>query len=216
MVLVEGGTLMRARAAPVILLAALTVIAACEEDTVSPPAENNTTWWLEPDSTNLGILVLDYLSYDLEGGRLDHYAACDDCDRDSIPFQLIYRPPIDLGYITFVYTHTGDTVLHATTVWGGRGKIEFPDQFLPSSEFELLPWRFAAPMSVEYFVNSRKTDPFETADTAWSRVASLDIVGEFARSDYRVGIYHHGASHATYDPAYDSWVIFLYRGRSEP
>jgi hypothetical protein len=208
--------MVRARASLMLVFAALMTFSACEEDTVSPPPEKQPTWWLEPDSMNLGILVLDELTYEFLGGRVDHFALCDTCDRDSLPFEVISNPPVDFGDITFRYTYTGDTILYATTVWNGWGEIKHPAEFLPPSDFEKLPWRFAPPLSVEYFYNDGKTDPFAAGDTAWSRVASLDIVAEFAKSDYRVGIYAYAASHAVVYPQHDRWVIFLYRGQVEP
>jgi hypothetical protein len=190
---------------------------ACEDESVSPRPEKQPTWWLEPDSMNLGILVLDYHSYEFIGGRVDHYALCDTCDRDSLPFQVIYNPPLDFGDITFKYTYTGDTLLYATTVWNGWGQIEYPPEFLPPSDFERLPWRFAPPISFEYYNNGGKRAPFASADTAWSRIASMDIVGEFARSDYRVGIYIYAAGSGVLYPTPDRWVVFLHRGRiTEP
>jgi hypothetical protein len=72
-------------------------------------------------------------------------------------------------------------------------------------------------VSFEYFYNPGKTAPFTAGDTAWSRVAALDIVGEFAKSDYRVGIYLHRASAGSLYRDDDHWVVFLYRGRkTEP
>jgi hypothetical protein len=200
----------RILAVMLVLLAGLT---ACEEDSVSPPPGENPKWWLEPDSMNLGILVLDYLTYEFEGGRVDHFALCDTCDRDSLPFEVIYNPPVDFGDVTFRYTHTGDTILYATTVWNGWGEIEYPREFLPPSDFERLPWRFAPPLSFEYYNNTGKKDPFASADSAWSRIASMDIVGEFAKSDYRVGIYAYGAASAPAIPERNKWVIFLYKKR---
>ena len=207
---------MGARVWLAILLVALVAIVACEDDTVSPPPEKKPSWWLEPDSMNLGILVLDQLTYEFLGGRVDHYDLCDGCDLDSLPFEVISNPPVDFGDVTFRYTHTGDTVLYATTVWNGWGEIQHPAEFLSPSEFEKLPWRFAPPGSVEYFYNDGKTAPFASGDSAWLRVASMDIVGEFAKTDYRVGIYAYAASHAVLYPQHDRWVIFLYRGHVGP
>jgi hypothetical protein len=206
---------MGARVGLTILLIALVAIMACEDDTVSPPPKEKPSWWLEPDSMNLGILVLDYLTYEFIGGRVDHYALCDTCDRDSLPFEVIYNFPLDFGDITFRYTETGDTILYATTVWNGWGQIEYPGEFLPIRDFEWLPWRFAPPISIEYFNNEGKTTGWARADTAWSRAASMDVAAEFAKLDYRVGIYAYGAASAPAIPELNRWVLFLYRGRDE-
>jgi hypothetical protein len=195
-----------------VLVVLLISVMACEDDPVSPPPDpdNEPTWWLEPDSMNLGILVLDPLTYELIGGRVDHYASCDTCDRGGLPFEVIYRPPLDFGSITFTYTHTGDTLLHATTVWNGWGEIQYPEDFLPPNEFEQLPWRFAPPIGVQYYINSGEREQWAAADTAWCRVSSLDVAGEFSKSDYRVGVYYYVAEHVTGGWDHDRWVIFMY------
>jgi hypothetical protein len=197
------------------LLVGLVVMVTACEDAVSPPPNDEPTWSLEPDSMNLGILVLDYLTYEFIGGRVDHYAPCDTCDRNGLPFEVIYNPPVDYGDITFRYIHTGDTLLYATTVWNGWGQIEYPEELLGSSAFEWLAWRFAPPTSVQYYINSGEREPWADADTAWSRVAPMNVVGEFAKSNYRVGIFYYGAANMPmpYALYYNRWVIFLYRAR---
>jgi hypothetical protein len=203
----------RVRFGLLVVLATLMCMTACEEDTVSPPPEEKPTWSLEPDSMNLGILVLDYLSYELKGGRVDHYALCDSCDRDSLPFEQIYEPPNDYGSVTFRYTETGDTLLYASVIWIGPGRIEYPRKFLPASIFTRVNDLPDAPLSIEYFYNSRKTQPFAEGEAAWFRVRTLDVVREFATSPYRVGVYWHIARDGEFVPELDSWVVFLYRGR---
>jgi hypothetical protein len=200
----------RILAVMLVLLAGLT---ACEEDSVSPPPDENPKWWLEPDSMNLGILVLDYLTYEFEGGRVDHFALCDTCDRDSLPLEQTYEPPNDVGNIVFRYSGTQDTVLHATEVWAGTGRIKYPREFLPPSDFARTVELPSPPLSIEYYHNSGKTELYAEADTAWFRVRGLDVVKEFATEPYRVGIYWHRARAAVWEPGSDSWVVFLYRGR---
>jgi hypothetical protein len=194
------------------MLTFLTCLTACEEEAVTPPTEKEPTWWLEPDSMNLGILVLDYLSYDLEGGRVDHYAACDTCDRDSLPFEQIYEPPSDYGTVTFRYTETGDTLFYATVIWNGVGWIEYPRAFVPPSVFTRVNEIPDPPISFEYFYNNSRTQPWLEADAAWLRVRTLDVVREFAASQYRVGIFLYAPRSGSAHPSVDSWIIFLYRG----
>jgi hypothetical protein len=184
-------------------------IMACEDDSVSPPPE--PTWWLEPDSVNIGILVLDYLTYEFEGGWVGHFSPCNSCGQDSLPFEQIYEPPLDLGSVTFRLKETGDTLLYASVVWMGPGRIEYPDEFLPPSDFHRLGRLPNAPLGIEYFYNDGKAQPYAEADSAWSSVRNLDIMGEFASLPYRVGVYWHGARYANPDPERDSWVIFIYR-----
>jgi hypothetical protein len=207
---------MRARASLILVFTVLMTLGACEEDTVLPPPGGTPTWWLEPDSMNVAILVLDYLSYELEGGRVNHYAPCDGCDRDSLPFEQIYEPPNDYGSVTFRYTETGDTLLYASVIWIGPGRIEYPREFLPASIFTRVNDLPDAPLGIEYFYNSRKTQPFAEGEAAWFRVRTLDVVRAFATSPYRVGVYWHIARDGEFVPELDSWVVFLYRGRLDP
>jgi hypothetical protein len=206
--------LTRVKLSLVLVLAFLTCLTACEEEAVTPPTEKEPAWWLEPDSMNLGILVLDYLSYDLKGGRVDHYAPCDTCDRDSLPFEHIFEPPMDIGSVTFRYTETGETLLYASVIYIGNGYIEYPAEFLPPTEFKRVKATPDPPASFEYFQNGGKVAPFAEADTAWSRVWCTDLVESFALSSYRVGIYKHTARSGSPDPALDSWVVFVHQGRS--
>lgn len=197
-----------------ILFAVLLSITACEEDSVSPPPEERPAWWLEPDSMNLGILLLDYVTYDFEGGWVGHFAPCDTCDRDSLPFEHIFEPPLDVGSVTFRYTETAETLLYASVVYIGIGIIKTPGDFLPPSEFKRVPVSLEAPISIEYFSNGGRRAPYADADTAWSRVRCLDLVRDFASASYRVGIYRHNACSGSSEPALDTWVVFVYRGRS--
>ncbi len=197
------------------VLLAVALLAGCEDSVVQVVPPGPSPWVLEPDSMNLGILILDFLSYEFEGGRLDYFPPCDSCDLDSLPFDQIYNSPNDFGDITFKYTETGDTLLHATVIWGGSGRIVYPSEFAAPERFTRTSPPLQSPVSVEYFFNDAKTSPYAKADTAWQQVKTLDIVREFSRSEYRVGIYRHRAwSGGTY-PTPDSWVIFLYKGRCQ-
>jgi len=196
-----------------LILVLLVGMTACDEDSVCPPPDSKPGWWLDPDSMNLGILVLDYLSYEFEGGRVDHFVLCDTCDRDSLPFEQIYDPPSDEGSVTFRYTETADTLLYATVTNMGPGWIEYPRELLPPSDFTRVNGLPNPPLSIEYFYNNRKTPPYAEADAAWLRVRTLDVVSEFATSPYRVGIYWHNGWAGDDVLEMDSWVVFLYRGR---
>ncbi|MFQ5512773.1 MAG: hypothetical protein ACE5EO_13120 [Candidatus Krumholzibacteriia bacterium] len=200
------------RAAVLAILLVVAVLGGCEDAVVIPPGPS--PWVLKPDSMNLGILILDFLSYEFEGGRLDYFPPCDSCDVDSLPFEQIYNPPVDLGDITFRYTETGDTLLYATTIWGGSGRIVYPSEFLATERF-IRTWPpLRPPVRMEYFFNDARTTRFARADTAWQHAKTLDVVREFSSAEYRVGVYLHGARSADPDPTLNSWVIFLYRSGS--
>jgi hypothetical protein len=162
---------------------------------------------------NIAILLVDDLTGDLLGGRVDHFAPCDRCDQDSLPVSVLYKPPmIDIGSSTFVYTGTGDTLLDIEVHYSSADRIKYP-QFLPPTVFRELPWRFAPPLGFEYFFVNGRTDAINNADIAWSHVSSLDIVGEFAKSEYRVGFVLLTVYDTETYEVFRCWVIFLSRGR---
>jgi len=193
-----------------IVLSLILSLAACDDDKLTLPIADRPVWSFEPDSMNIGILLIDYLTGDLLGGRVDHFAPCDSCDRDSLPVTVLYVPPMDIGSSTFIYTGTQDTLLYIQTNWSAPPEIRYP-QFLPPTAFQELPWRFAPPLKVEYFGGAGRTDPINNADIAWSHIESLDVVGEFAKSAYRVGIsLLPGYERETYGDY--RWLILLSRG----
>jgi len=165
---------------------------------------------------NLAVLVSDYSTYEFEEGTLNYYPPCASCDQKGLPFDLIYNPPGDFGDIAFKYSENGDTLFYGTIVWMGHGAISYPTDFYDKSEFEWMSSRPNAPASIEYFdVFGSDRETFKAkADSAWQRVRSLDIVAEFAKTEYRVGIYMYPPSVGVFDPSVAKWVIFVYRGRS--
>jgi hypothetical protein len=189
---------------------------ACDDTSVSA---GSTTWLIKPGSMSLAILVSDYLSYTFEEGTLDHYPDCGHCDDDGLPFSIRFNSPGDFGDITFHYTETGDTLFHGTIVWLGTGRIEFPASFTPAGEFEAAGVPPGDPLSIEYFNISPQLDE-ETfkaqATLAWNRVKDLDIVGEFAKGEYRVGIYLYAPAVGVFVPDLAKWIVFLHRQKHLP
>ena len=51
---------------------------------------------------NLAILVLDFLSYEFEEANITYYPLCDNCDLDSLPFDIEFIYPFDYGNIIWV------------------------------------------------------------------------------------------------------------------
>lgn len=197
-----------------ILIAA--IVPACDDTSVSA---GNTRWIIKPGAMSLAVLVCDYLSNTFEEAALDYYPACDGCDSAGLPFSVRFNPPGDFGDISFQYTAGGDTLFAGTIIWLGAGQITYPGDFFPASEFETAAVPARDPMSVEYFNIYPKLneETFETqADFSWNRVKDLDIVAEFAKDDYRVGIYLYAPSVGVFNPELAKWIIFLHRQKQIP
>jgi len=191
------------------------VVFGCGDDSTSPGTGDDGRWPLDPDSMNLAVLVSDYLTYEFEMGTLDYYPPCASCDEDSLPFDVVYHPPGDFGDITFRYTETGDTLFFGTIIWMGHGAIKYPSHFSDSDEFEKVSDLPTDPTSIEYFrVFGSDEETFKAkADSAWHYVNTLDIVAEFAKAPYRLGIYMYPPVQGVFDPAAAKWIVFLCRGK---
>ncbi len=166
---------------------------------------------------NFAVLALDYLTYEFEEGALNYYPACNGCDNDSLPFDVVFNTPADFGDIAFRYTETGDSLLFGTIIWMGTGELTQPDNFLPAGGFGELSAAAGEPVRKEYFniyppLNSAEFDA--RADTAWANVNRLDITWDFAMKDYRVGFYLYAPRVGVFDPGAAQWIVFLYRGKT--
>ncbi|UCH82984.1 MAG: hypothetical protein JSW50_10990 [Candidatus Latescibacterota bacterium] len=165
---------------------------------------------------NLAVLVSDYTSYQFEKGALNYYELCNGCDDNGLPFTVTYNPPGDFGDITFEYDHTGDTLFFGTIIWMGRGGIVVPKVFFEKEQFERVGKPSRDPLSVDYFniVPQLDEDRFkEKADSAWAEVRTIDLVAEFAKNPYRIGIYLYAPAQGVFDPSVAKWIVFVYRGR---
>ena len=176
--------------------------------------------FIKEDSMNLAILVLDFLSYEFEEANISYYPLCDSCDLDSLPFVVKFTSPMDYGEILFKYSPNADTLFYASIWWMGMGEIYYPDQFLPSSEFEYQTSSISLPNHVQYFdywliPGYCSEERFkEKADSAWMTIDSLLIVEEISQYTFRVGIYAYTPSVGMFDPYLAKWIIFLYYGNS--
>ena len=187
----------------------------CSDDSTGPCNCGDPRWPLDDDSMNLAVLVSDFTSYDFEEGALNFYKLCSGCDADGLPFDVIYKPPGDFGDITFRYTETSDTLFYGTIVWLGHGGIGYPEVFFGKEQFERVSALSRKPLSIEYFniLPQYDDDTYKAmADSAWTSVKTLDLVDEFAKKSYRVGIYMYAPAVGVFDPSAAKWIIFVYRG----
>jgi hypothetical protein len=201
----------------ILFLLALSIAAtACDDTSLST---GQTKWIIKPGAMSLAVLVSDYLSYSFEMAALDYYPTCDGCDDAGLPFSIRLRAPYDFGDITFEYTATGDTLFYGTIIWLGTGGIGYPREFTPAGEFESAADPPEDPASIEYFNITPQMDDeiFKArADSAWQEVRDLDIVGEFAKGQYRAGIYLYAPAVGVFDPGAARWIIFLERQKPLP
>jgi hypothetical protein len=197
--------------------AILLAVIGCGERIIEMGDNQDTTWPLRDDMMNLAILLVDYQSYEFEEGNLSFYPPCESCDADSLPFLVIFSDTWDyFANISFLYTETGDTLFYATVIWDGQGEIHYPDEFLLANSFKTKTSPAQEPVSIQYFSiypDMPESTFHQKADSAWTAVINLDIVHDFAREDYRTGIYLYPPSVGVFLPEVARWVVFLYRGK---
>jgi len=196
------------------LIVIVVALLACEGDQgpVAPAAFN---WLLEPDSTNVGILVVDYTTERFEGGFLRTYPPCTECTNDSLPLSFTFVSHTDGLELIFTYEQTGDTVLYVTEVWMGTGMILYPPALWPADTFKVLWTPFYEPVHTEYYDMGwpDETQYMTRSEAAWQSLRELDLVGAFAQNPYTVGVFLYTPAVGVIDPEKAKWIFMLYQNR---
>jgi hypothetical protein len=182
---------------------AVLMLSGCAENTATEPFSPPSRWTIRSDSANVAILQFNRQTYALERGILRRYALCQSCDLDSLPFEWTREQAADFGWELFRYLGAQDTVLYATTIFMGTGRIIVPSTLLPPDSFSVGTGIVGSPVSIRYY--SRVG-----ADTAWAAARTLDITREFSKGAYRVGIFRYAPVAGEYYA--EKFIVFLYAG----
>ena len=164
------------------------------------------------DSTAIAILVVNFQNFAFEGARVSHFPQTGNTQDSNLPFVITQKNPTDFGWILFSYHPTGDTVLAASIVWHGQGRISYPHSFAPVDSFQLLGTSVQQPSSVERFVyllTFSDDSLVSMTDSVWSSICNLDIVHDFNRANMRVGYYLYPPTVGLFDPSHAKWIVFL-------
>ena len=178
--------------------------------------ESSGRFWLKDDTTNIAILIVDYLTYNFEGGTVQYYPLPNSITTDSLPFEIEYLPPSDFGHIIFKLPVSHDTLFYGTIIWHGQGEIKYPQEILPSDSFGMTTYPINEPLSVNHYEDislSFLQNLSEKADTAWNVVKTLDITKQFSESTYRLGLYLYPPTVGLFISSRAKWIIFLYSER---
>lgn len=169
---------------------------------------------IKPYNLNLCVLIVDYTTYNFEGGNISYYERCD--YTENLPFVIDYKSPSDIGWITFRIKTTSDIVFDASIIWNGTGEINYPEEFSNSEPFDKIYKKVSKkPTHIEYFKSNGDritNDVFfiQKADSAWNAVSSMNIINKFSYVKYKVGIYMYAPRVGQFDPKDAKWIIFLY------
>ncbi len=168
---------------------------------------------IKHDIVNLATLIVDFETYEFEGGDISYYS-CANCSTDSIPFTIDYQAPCDFGGVTFTLSSTQETVFDATIVWMGLGYILYPNSFGLSAPFINANRLTTKPSDLKYIYahGSEIVDANEilAADSAWNSIDSLEITNLFAENGFEATILLYTPTVGLFNPAVAKWIIFLY------
>ncbi len=203
-----------------LFLLALFFLFSCEKST-EPVTSLENEMALQKNAINIATLLLDFETYEFEGGNLRTFALDQASDSDSLPFMVSFVYPADFGSVLFQLDQSADTVFYGTIVWRGEGEIFIPRHIVPADSFNISSGIFKEPMSIYHYeyislplLDSLAHDSTfnikEKADSAWYAIKNLGITREFSKVDYRVGIYLYPPSVGAFIPSRAKWIVFLY------
>ncbi len=175
-------------------------------------------WELDYNSANFAFFIVDFSTYNFEGGyftKFDYHPGYDDTE---IPFNIVYNPPLDYGNIMFAYSATGDSIFSADIWWAGQGQITFPDSIEDASQFRYDSSQSILPYSVSYYdyVYELEDSIFlQKADSSWLAVNKLSVLEKFdsVGNVFRVGLYLYAPAVGAFEPSVAKWIVYLYRGQ---
>jgi hypothetical protein len=178
---------------------------------------------IKEDSMNLAIFIVDFTTYNFESANISYYTKCtNSCDDTALPFIYYFDSWWDYAHVYFNYTFDNSLFFKAEIVWMGAGQIEYPTSWTPASNFPYMTTSVSLPSDAQYYdatlVGNYYTWPEykQMGQMAWKSIDSLEITNEFASKPFRVGLFGYSRTEAPFYPSYADWIIFLYRGNTEP
>lgn len=170
---------------------------------------------LKSDSLNFVTLVVDYDTFEFEGGNISYYEPCNNCTEDSIPFEVLVNYPGDFGDITFSIQNTLETAFFATIIWMGTGEIYHPESFSATYPFNNIGNKVEKPDNIEYYDKYgtkvyNDSSFINSADSAWYKIDSLEITKLFSENNYKAAIFLYPPSVGIFSPEAAKWIIFFY------
>jgi hypothetical protein len=184
------------------------------------------------NKANFATLILNYKSFEFEGGNLSGYD-CIDCKNDSMPVICFSsRDGSDLNYLGFYLISTSQNIFYSSIIWMGVGTISTPENFTKSGLFEKgstkaqkpESFRFVNPFMNVYFPigisqnlsSMELNNDFASLkkDSIWGKIDSLNIFSLFAGKNYHAITFPYYSARGFSDvqdqiPFY-KWIVLLY------
>ena len=191
-----------------LLLVVISLVTSHSCNNVADSKNGSRSSWIDPDSANFAVILIKIPSYELEGGQLNRYEFCNGCNNDTLPLEAsyIYPGPADEpGEVSLVYTETGDTIFYSTFGPWGIAEVYVPSQIIAPDSFIVYDSIASYPIIRQFYDSWFITNDSlyqEKADSSWNTIKYLDIVHDFAESEYLMGFIAYSVN---------GFAIILYR-----
>lgn len=188
----------------------LFLLVACSKNSIDDPAIPEDpiitpTPRIETTNTIL-ILRVDCNTYKFEGG-FEKFISKPIPNTDSIPIEVVYKSPSDIGHITLYYKPSGDLLFDGPIIWAGRGSLNVPTTFdHPDTYFKTT--NEPAKPDDSRFQKIFSIAPFDYSKI-WKSISNLSIVTEYLKSNKKIGLLLYTPGVGVGDPAYWDWYAFL-------
>lgn len=183
-----------------LLLFLLVVLFGCSSE--------NVDIGIDSDSPNqILMLKVDYTTNAFEGGTILGFS------ERSKSFSIIneYVEPSDFGSVKLIYKELNQTIFSGTIIWGGLGKMIFPEKLEPTKNFEVDP------LKIYVLPKNGFKDVFNSGnlelnyEKPWSSVQGLVKVREFLdeNPNQKVKLFLYTPSVGVGNPKDWYWIIYL-------
>lgn len=188
----------------------LFLLVACSKNSIDDPAvlEDPVIKPIPRTETVNTILFLkiDYLTYKFEGGS-EKFISKAIPNTDTIPIEVVYKDPCDIGHITLYYKPSGDLLFDGSIFWAGCGGLYVPTTFDHPDTYFKTTTESAKPDDSR-FQKIFSIAPFDYSKI-WKSISNLSIVTEYLKSNKKIGLLLYTPCVGVGDPAHWDWYVFL-------
>lgn len=164
-----------------------------------------------PPSSSSSVLMLtvDYTTNSFLGGKELEFSEMS----ETFTISYEYAPPGDFGHIKLFFEEINEMLFYGTIHWMGLGRMEFPQNLLSATQFEMVPTEdIVFPLNgfEQVFPQPELSDDYESV---WDDVQHLVKAREYLHSNPEqvVKVFLYTPSVGVGNPEDWYWVIFLTR-----
>lgn len=153
------------------------------------------------------MLKVDYLTNTFEGGKEFTF------NTPATTFSIIkdFVPPADFGYLKLKYAEVNELLFDGSIIWAGVGKINFPQELLPASQFNVVNTNDVVNPTNGFENIFNPSNAVWDYSPVWLSVQKLVKVREYLSSSpaATVKLFLYTPSVGAGNPADADWIIYL-------